>query len=116
MSYLLEEVAPGEGIGTAESISAIISDFYKQYYDNRGERHPILTDVVYTKVIIKLLESIDVIWKEGHYLDMEAYGAMAEKFFQKKYGVKSGNTTDYRLPYFLQDTVLENLYYQSGLH
>lgn len=116
VQYLLEQVSPNEGDGTSESVSDIISDFYDRYYENRGERHPILTDAVYAKVIRKLVFPIDVICNKGYYLDVEAYQKMIDKFFDTEYGKRSGNTTDYRIMYFLQDTVLENLYYQAGLH
>lgn len=116
VSYILDEVEPSEKSDSLEPIVAIITDFYEQYYEKFHKRHPILTDAVYTKIILKLLEPIDVIWNEGFYLYVDAYREMIKKFFNTEYGKNSGHTTDYRMPYFMQDTVLENLYYQSGLH
>lgn len=116
VSYLLEDVAPEEDPNVKKPISDIITDFFWKYYESTGNRHPILTDVAYGAIILKLLNPIDVIWNSGYYLDVEAYQAMIEKFFSTNYGVRSGHSTDYRMPYFLQDTVLENLFYQAGLH
>ena len=116
VSYLLEDVAPEEDPDVKNPISDIITDFFWKYYESTGNRHPILTDVAYGAIILKLLNPIDVIWNSGYYLDVEAYQAMMEKFFSTNYGVRSGHSTDYRMPYFLQDTVLENLFYQAGLH
>lgn len=116
VSYILDEVEPSEKSDSLEPIVAIITDFYEQYYEKFHKRHPILTDTVYTKIILKLLEPIDVIWNEGFYLYVDAYREMIKKFFNTEYGKNSGHKTDYRMPYFMQDTVLENLYYQSGLH
>ena len=116
VSYLLEDVAPEEDPDVKKPISDIITDFFWKYYESTGNRHPILTDVAYGAIILKLLNPIDVIWNSGYYLDVEAYQAMMEKFFSTNYGVRSGHSTDYRMPYFLQDTVLENLFYQAGLH
>lgn len=115
VSYLIEEVAPEEKDSAIEPISAIISYFYKRYYECIEERHPILTDVVYTKIILNLIDPIDAICKIDLYLNAWAYCAMIDQFFKTDYGVKSGNTTDYRMPYFMSDKVQENLVYQSGI-
>lgn len=96
-------------------ISAIISYFYKRYYECMGKRHPILTDAVYTKIIMKLIEPVEDIWKRDFCLNKTVYYAMIDQFFKTEYGVKSGNITDYRMPYFMQDKVQENLVYHSGI-
>lgn len=115
VSYLIEELAPEEKDTCVNTISAIISYFYKRYYECIGERHPILTDMVYAKIIMKLLDPSDEVYRRGFRLDEMAYSAMIDKFFQTDYGVKSGNFTDYRMPYFMQDTVQDNLVYSAGI-
>ena len=80
-----------------------------------GERHPILTDAVYTKIIMKLIEPVEDIWKRDFRLDKTVYYAMIDQFFKTDYGVKSGNITDYRMSYFMSDTVQSNLVYRSGI-
>lgn len=113
--HILHGIAPEEKDVFVKPISAIISYFYKQYYECIGERHPILTDMVYAKIIMKLLDPSDEVYKRGFRLDEMAYSAMIDKFFQTDYGVKSGNFTDYRMPYFMQDTVQDNLVYSAGI-
>lgn len=113
--HILHGIAPEEKDASVKPISAIISYFYKRYYECIGERHPILTDMVYAKIIMKLLDPSDEVYRRGFCLDEMAYSAMIDKFFQTDYGVKSGNITDYRMPYFIQDTVQNNLVYKSGI-
>ena len=71
--------------------------------------------MVYAKIIMKLLDPSDEVYRRGFRLDEMAYSAMIDKFFQTDYGVKSGNFTDYRMPYFMQDTVQDNLVYSAGV-
>ena len=113
--HILHGIAPEEKYASVKPISAIISYFYKRYYECIGERHPILTDMVYAKIIMKLLDPSDEVYRRGFCLDEMAYSAMIDKFFQTDYGVKSGNFTDYRMPYFMQDTVQDNLVYSAGI-
>ena len=113
--HILHGIAPEEKDASVKPISAIISYFYKRYYECIGERHPILTDMVYAKIIMKLLDPSDEVYRRGFCLDEMAYSAMIDKFFQTDYGVKSGNFTDYRMPYFMQDTVQNNLVYSAGI-
>lgn len=113
--HILHGISPEEKDVSVKPISAIISYFYKRYYECIGERHPILTDMVYAKIIMKLLDPSDEVYRRGFRLDEMAYSAMIDKFFQTAYGVKSGNITDYRMPYFIQDTVQNNLVYKSGI-
>ena len=113
--HILHGIAPEEKYASVKPISAIISYFYKRYYECIGERHPILTDMVYAKIIMKLLDPSDEVYRRGFCLDEMAYSAMIDKFFQTDYGVKSGNFTDYRMPYFMQDTVQNNLVYSAGV-
>lgn len=113
--HILHGIAPEEKDVFVKPISAIISYFYKRYYECIGERHPILTDMVYAKIIMKLLDPSDEVYRRGFCLDEMAYSAMIDKFFQTDYGVKSGNFTDYRMPYFMQDTVQNNLVYSAGV-
>ena len=113
--HILHGIAPEEKDASVKPISAIISYFYKRYYECIGERHPILTDMVYAKIIMKLLDPSDEVYRRGFCLDEMAYSAMIDKFFQTDYGVKSGNFTDYRMPYFMQDTIQDNLVYSAGI-
>lgn len=113
--HILHGISPEEKDVSVKPISAIISYFYKRYYECIGERHPILTDMVYAKIIMKLLDPADEVCSRGFRMDKSAYCAMIDQFFQTAYGVKSGNITDYRMPYFIQDTVQNNLVYKSGI-
>ena len=115
VDHIVKEISPEEYDASVKPISAIISYFYKRYYECIGERHPILTDMVYAKIIMKLLDPSDEVYRRGFRLDEMAYSAMIDKFFQTDYGVKSGNFTDYRMPYFMQDTVQDNLVYSAGV-
>ena len=115
VDHIVREISPEEYDASVKPISAIISYFYKRYYECIGERHPILTDMVYAKIIMKLLDPSDEVYRRGFRLDEMAYSAMIDKFFQTDYGVNSGNFTDYRMPYFMQDTVQNNLVYKSGI-
>ena len=115
VDHIVKEISPEEYDASVEPISAIIAYFYKRYYECMGKRHPILTDAVYTKIIMKLIEPVEDIWKRDFRLDKAVYYAMIDQFFKTDYGVKSGNITDYRMSYFMSDTVQSNLVYRSGI-
>ena len=115
VDHIVKEISPEEYGASVEPISAIIAYFYKRYYECMGERHPILTDAAYTKIIMKLIEPVEDIWKRDFRLDKTVYYAMIDQFFKTDYGVKSGNITDYRMSYFMSDTVQSNLVYRSGI-
>lgn len=115
VDHIVREISPEEYDASVEPISAIIAYFYKKYYEYIGKRHPILTDAVYTKIIMKLIEPVEDIWKRDFRLDKTVYYAMIDQFFKTDYGVKSGNITDYRMSYFMSDTVQSNLVYRSGI-
>lgn len=115
VDHIVREISPEEYDASVEPISAIIAYFYKRYYKCMGKRHPILTDAVYTKIIMKLIEPVEDIWKRDFCLDKAVYYAMIDQFFKTDYGVKSGNITDYRMSYFMSDTVQSNLVYRSGI-
>lgn len=115
VGHIVKEISPEEYDASVEPISAIIAYFYKRYYKCMGKRHPILTDAAYTKIIMKLIEPVEDIWKRDFRLDKTVYYAMIDQFFKTDYGVKSGNITDYRMSYFMSDTVQSNLVYRSGI-
>ena len=115
VDHIVKEISPEEYDASVEPISAIIAYFYKRYYKCMGKRNPILTDAVYTKIIMKLIEPVEDIWKRDFRLDKTVYYAMIDQFFKTDYGVKSGNITDYRMSYFMSDTVQSNLVYRSGI-
>ena len=115
VDHIVKEISPEEYDASVEPISAIIAYFYKRYYKCMGKRHPILTDAVYTKIIMKLIEPVEDIWKRDFRLGKTVYYAMIDQFFKTDYGVKSGNITDYRMSYFMSDTVQSNLVYRSGI-
>lgn len=115
VDHIVREISPEEYDASVEPISAIIAYFYKRYYKCMGKRHPILTDAAYTKIIMKLIEPVEDIWKRDFRLDKTVYYAMIDQFFKTDYGVKSGNITDYRMSYFMSDTVQSNLVYRSGI-
>ena len=115
VDHIVKEISPEEYDTSVEPISAIIAYFYKRYYKCMGKRHPILTDAAYTKIIMKLIEPVEDVWKRDFRLDKTVYYAMIDQFFKTDYGVKSGNITDYRMSYFMSDTVQSNLVYRSGI-
>lgn len=115
VDHIVKEISPEEYDASVEPISAIIAYFYKRYYKCIGKRHPILTDAAYTKIIMKLIEPVEDVWKRDFCLDKTVYYAMIDQFFKTDYGVKSGNITDYRMSYFMSDTVQSNLVYRSGI-
>ena len=78
-----------------------------------GERPPILTDESYLAVIKQFLDPPDVMVEDGAVYSVDDYTAMIDRFFLTDYGVKSGHTSDYRMSYFMQYIVRENLYYRE---
>ena len=96
-----------------EPICKIISYFYRKYHEIMGERHPIMSDAVYSRIVNDLLDPVDVIYESGLRIDVDSYETMIDRFFETEYGIKSGNYTDYRIGYFFSDTVIERLYYRE---
>ena len=98
----------------ANELAKIIEYFYKQYGENMGEKHPILSDKAFENVAIRylyppeLLESNDI-YGFGHYKDM------IDKYFKTDYGRhhKKKYGTEFfpelSLPHFMSDEIRINL-------
>lgn len=112
VAEIINEVAPDETeqIG---STAKIIYMFYDKFLKNRKERHPILSDSAYAAVVVKLLHPISDIVDSDCILNEDMYSDMMDLFFDTDYGKYSGNRIDYRLSYFMQDTVQRHLMYRA---
>lgn len=101
---------------TPEQVS-IVQDitlyFYQRYQEERGERHPILSNQAYHDVVHSILNPPMSMIEGDAVLNLDAYEKMIDLFFRTDYGKYSGNKTDYRISYFLQDMVRENLYFRA---
>lgn len=113
VSKIVNQNFPDEQAAIAP-ICRIISYFYQRYYEVMGERHPILRDVSYMSIILKLLEPLDCISDCGYRLDAEVYEVMIDDFFGKEFGKHSGLKTDYRISFFMSDGVQEKLCYRAN--
>lgn len=110
---LLKQLSPDTSQEDSQTVSEIITYFYKKYCEFTGERHPLLSDIAYAGIIAKILDPIDEIYDSGYKLNLQAYQALIERFFMTDYGVRLGNDTDYRIGYFFSDKVIRNLFHRE---
>lgn len=96
---------------TAKEIFETIEYYFRRYTDKTGLIHPILTD----KTLKRIAEKIDCFY-DSEYSHFErligqdhAFIKMVDMFFDGDFGANKGNETNYHLPAFMTDGVLNRL-------
>lgn len=96
---------------TAREIFETIEHYFKRYTEKTGLIHPILTD----KTLERITEKMDCSY-DSEYSHFErligqdhAFMKMVDMFFDGDFGTNSGNKTNYNLPAFMTDGVLNPL-------
>lgn len=96
---------------TAKEIFETIEYYFRRYTEKEGKIHPILTD----KTLKLIAEKMDCFY-DSEYSHFErligqdhAFIKMADMFFDGDFGLNKGNATNYHLPAFMTDGVLNRL-------
>lgn len=96
---------------TAKEIFETIEHYFRRYTEKTGLIHPILTD----KTLKRITEKMDCFY-DSEYSHFErligqdhAFMKMADMFFDGDFGANNGNETNYHLPAFMTDGVLNPL-------
>lgn len=96
---------------TAKEIFETIEHYFRRYTDKTGLIHPILTD----KTLKRMTEKMECFY-DSEYSHFErligqdnAFRKMVDMFFDGDFGENSGNKTNYNLPAFMTDGVLNPL-------
>lgn len=96
---------------TAKEIFETIEHYFRRYTDKTGLIHPILKD----ETLIRITEKMDCFY-DSEYSHFErligqdhAFMKMVDMFFDGDFGVNKGNETNYHLPAFMTDGVLNRL-------
>lgn len=96
---------------TAREIFETIEHYFRWYTDKTGLIHPILTD----KTLERIAEKMDCFYdlEYSHFERLigqdHAFMKMVDMFFGGDFGINSGNETNYHLPAFMTDGVLNRL-------
>lgn len=96
---------------TAKEIFETIEHYFKCYTEKTGLIHPILKD----ETLIRMTEKMDCFY-DSEYSHFErligqdnAFRKMVDMFFDGDFGANNGNETNYHLPAFMTDGVLNPL-------
>lgn len=96
---------------TAKEIFETIEHYFRRYTDKTGLIHPILKD----ETLIRITEKMDCFY-DSEYSHFErligqdhVFMKMVDMFFDGDFGVNKGNETNYHLPVFMTDGVLNRL-------
>lgn len=96
---------------TAKEIFETIEHYFRRYTEKTGLIHPILTD----KTLKRMAEKMDCFY-DSEYSHFErligqghAFMKMVDMFFGGDFGANNGNETNYNLPAFMTDGVLNPL-------
>lgn len=96
---------------TAKEIFETIEHYFRRYTDKTGLIHPILKD----ETLIRITEKMDCFY-DSEYSHFErligqdhAFMKMVDMFFDGDFGANKGNETNYHLPAFMTDGVLNRL-------
>jgi len=96
---------------TAKEIFKTIEHYFRRYTDKTGLIHPILKD----ETLIRITEKMDCFY-DSEYSHFErligqdhAFMKMVDMFFDGDFGANKGNETNYHLPAFMTDGVLNRL-------
>lgn len=96
---------------TAREIFETIEYYFRRYTDKTGLIHPILTD----KTLERMAEKMDRFYdsKHSHFERLikqdHAFMKMVDMFFDSDFGAVNGNETNYNLPAFMTDGILNPL-------
>lgn len=96
---------------TAKEIFETIEHYFRRYTDKTGKIHPILKD----ETLIRIAEKMDCFYdsENSHFERLigqdHAFMKMADMFFDGDFGANNGNETNYHLPAFMTDGVLNPL-------
>lgn len=96
---------------TANEIFTTIEHYFKRYTEKIGKIHPILTN----KTLERITEKMDCFY-DSEYSHFErligqdhAFMKMVDMFFDGDFGAVNGNETNYHLPAFMTDGILNKL-------
>lgn len=96
---------------TASEIFATIEHYFKRYTEKTGLIHPILKD----ETLIRIAEKMDCFY-DNEYSHFErligqdhAFMKMVDMFFGRDFGVNKGHETNWHLPAFMTDGILNPL-------
>ena len=96
---------------TAREIFETIEYYFRRYTDKTGLIHPILTD----KTLERMAEKMNCFYdsKHSHFERLikqdHAFMKMLDMFFDSDFGAVNGNETNYNLPAFMTDGILNPL-------
>lgn len=98
----------------AEELIRIILYFYDRYYFYRKEKHPILSDMAYRKILLSYLCPPESMIENDEY-SFDAYRKMIDKYFQTDFGKRNGTPSgfNYRISHFMSENILEHKYLQT---
>lgn len=96
---------------TAKEIFETIEHYFRRYTDKTGLIHPVLKD----ETLVRITEKMDCFY-DSEYSHFEhligqdhAFMKMVDMFFDGDFGANNGNETNYNLPAFMTDGVLNRL-------
>lgn len=89
-------------------ITPIVIYFYDRYNKTFAEKHPVLSNVAYRKIIDAYLNPPKVMENEDIYF--ETYQKMVDKYFDTDIGKRSGKVVDYHISHFMTKQVREYMY------
>ena len=96
---------------TAREIFETIEYYFRRYTDKTGLIHPILTD----KTLERMADKMNCFYdsKHSHFERLikqdHAFMKMVDMFFDSDFGAVNGNETNYNLPAFMTDGILNPL-------
>lgn len=104
----------GELDDRAEELIEIILYFYDRYHFYRKEKHPILSDMAYKKIVLSYLCPPEIMYEHGEW-SFDAYRKMIDKYFKTNFGKRSEAPVgfNYRICHFMSDNIREHLYLQT---
>lgn len=118
---LLIEECGGLENGTKEDLEKIILKFYSEYNKYSNDKHPVLSDESFKKIIEKYDCPPDTMYTYGVY-GYEDYQEMIQKYFTIDFGKYGNSDFGTRIPikrllsHFISDSIREHIYRQiTGL-
>lgn len=108
--YLQENLIMDEDV---EELVKIVMYFYKSYRICQKEKHPLLTDISYEKIVAGYLHPPEIM-SDDEVFSFGKYKDMIDKYFAVDFGKYSGTPKNfnYRISHFMNNTIREHLYRQ----
>lgn len=110
--YMAKEYGGMASEEMSDKLIDIIASFHREYEENFGKRHRVLSDKAYENIVDRYMNPPDEMTDD---YSIETYEAMMQRYFEINYNQRGnyGGDITFGLSHFMSDKIRNNLYCQT---